>query len=255
MYVPYWTYDSQTETLYQGARGRVYYVTERAQSYNSGYARRETRQVPKVEWTPAQGKVIRFFDDILVGASESLPRTIVDPLEPWDLENLVPYDESYLSGFASENYQIGLNEGFDLAKRKMDNVIFHDIATAIGGDEQRIDRFHTQHSDTTFKHCLLPVWSASYYFNKKTYRFVINGRTGKVQGERPYSLKKIALSIFFVIIVTGGVLLFLQPAGTWDSVNDRIIYAVEEFIFGPPDSNLDEEGFDEGEENAGEKEK
>jgi hypothetical protein len=210
VYIPYWAFDSQTETLYQGARGKVYYVTERADTYQSGRLVRETRQVPKVDWTPVQGRVARFFDDVLVGANKSLPRQILDHLEPWDLDNLVPYNESYLSGFTSEYYQVGLDEGFDLAKRKMDSVIYHDIALDIGGDEQRIDRFHTQHDQTTYKHCLLPVWSAAFRYQQKTYRFVINGRTGKVQGERPYSVWKIVFAVILGLIVVGGVLTYLE---------------------------------------------
>ncbi len=210
VYVPYWTYDSQTETFYQGARGRVHYVTERRQALEGGRLVHETRQVPKVEWTPVQGRVTRLFDDVLVGASKSLPRQILEHLEPWDLENLVPYNESYLSGFASEYYQVDLDEGFDEAKRKMDSMIYYDIALEIGGDEQRIDRFHTQLSHTTYKHCLLPVWSAAFRYQQKTYRFVINGRTGKVQGERPYSYWKIAFAIILGIFAVGGLLAFLE---------------------------------------------
>ena len=128
VYIPYWTFDSHTETLYQGARGKVFYVTERSQNYVGGQLVRETRKVPKVDWTPVQGRVAGFFDDVLVEANKSLPRQILEYLEPWDLENLVPYNESYLSGFTSEYYQVGLDEGFDQAKRKMDGVIYHDIA-------------------------------------------------------------------------------------------------------------------------------
>jgi DNA-directed RNA polymerase subunit RPC12/RpoP len=203
IYIPYWTYDSQTETLYQGARGRVHYVNERVRTYESRRLVGSTRKVPKVEWTPAQGKVIRFFDDVLIEANKSLPRQILERLQPWDLENLVPYNESYLSGFACEFYQVGLDEGFDEAKSKMDNLIYQDMAVDIGGDEQRIDRYHTQHHNTTFKHCLLPVWSAAYCYRKKTYRFLINGRTGKVQGEKPYSKWKIGFAILGVIVLIG----------------------------------------------------
>jgi predicted RNA-binding Zn-ribbon protein involved in translation (DUF1610 family) len=203
IYIPHWTYDSQTETFYQGARGSVHYVTERVQSFKAGRFVRETQRTPKVDWAPVQGRVSRFFDDVLVGANKSLPRQILAHLEPWDLENLVPYDESYLSGFASEYYQVDLDEGFDLAKNKMDDAIYYDIASDIGGDEQRIDRLHTQHHQTTYKHCLLPVWSATFNYEQKTYRFVVNGRTGKVQGERPYSKWKIAMIILGIIAIFG----------------------------------------------------
>jgi hypothetical protein len=213
IYIPYWTFDSQTETYYQGARGKIYYVTENMQAFQKGRLIHETRQVPKIEWSPVQGRVSRLFDDVLVGASRSLPRQILDRLEPWDLENLEAFNENYLSGFASEYYQVELDQGFDLAKRKMDNVIYHDIAFDIGGDEQRIDRFHTQHYQSTFKHCLLPVWSAAFRYQDKAYRFVINGRTGQVQGERPYSYWKIAFAIMFGIVAVGGLLIILERSG------------------------------------------
>jgi len=68
----------------------------------------------------------------------------------------------------------------------------------------------TSHSDTTFKHVLLPVWTAGFSFRKKTYRFVVNGRTGKGRGERPYSKLKIALAGAAVLAAILG---FLAVAG------------------------------------------
>lgn len=214
VYIPYWTFDSATETTYLGARGDVYYVTQEVQvEREDGSIVTEVRQVPQIRWTPVRGRVSRFFDDVLIGASKSLPRQIVDQLEPWDVANLVPYNESYLSGFSSEYYQVNLDQGFDEAKLKMDNVIYQDIAFDIGGDQQRIDQRNTSHSHTTYKHCLLPVWSAAFRYRQKPYRFVINGRTGQVQGERPYSYWKIAFAVIFGLIALGGVLIATQQSG------------------------------------------
>jgi DNA-directed RNA polymerase subunit RPC12/RpoP len=213
VYIPYWTFDSNTETTYLGARGDVYYVSQEVQTVRDGRMYTEIRQVPQISWSPVRGRVARFFDDVLIGASKSLPRQILDQLEPWDVANLVPYDESYLSGFSSEYYQVNLNQGFDEAKHKMDNVIYQDIAIDIGGDHQRIDQFNTSHNSTTYKHCLFPVWSAAFRYQEKAYRFVINGRTGKVQGERPYSYWKIAFAVIFSVIAIAGLLLFLERSG------------------------------------------
>jgi hypothetical protein len=213
VYIPYWTFDSATETTYLGARGDVYYVSQEVQVERDGRIFTEIRQIPQIRWTPARGRVQRFFDDVLIGASKSLPRQIVDQLEPWDVANLVPYDESYLSGFSSEYYQVNLDQGFDEAKRKMDNVIYQDIAFDIGGDQQRIDQRNTTHNHTTYKHCLLPVWSAAFRYQQKAYRFVINGRTGQVQGERPYSYWKIAFAVILGVVVLGVLLIFTQQSG------------------------------------------
>jgi hypothetical protein len=53
----------------------------------------------------------------------------------------------------------------------------------------------------TFKHVLLPVWLAAYKYRGKSYRFVVNGRTGAVQGERPWSAWKIAFAVILGLIV------------------------------------------------------
>ena len=73
-------------------------------------------------------------------------------------------------------------------------------ALDIGGDEQRVTGVQTQVSAVTFKHILLPVWMAAYKYNGQTYRFVVNGRTGRVQGERPYSKWKIAFAVLLGLV-------------------------------------------------------
>lgn len=217
VYLPFWTFDSHTATNYSGERGDVYYVQERVQVVRNNQVVTETQQVPKIRWTPVSGQVQRFFDDVLVGASNSLPRKILDALQPWDLHALIPYDENYLSGFRSEYYQVELADGFDMARQVMDNQIYLDICRDIGGDHQRIHQVITHHSDTTYKHCLLPVWSAAFRYRDKSYRFVINGRTGKVQGERPYSIWKIAFASLGALLLAAGVYYYLEQSGALEN--------------------------------------
>lgn len=202
MYIPYWTYDSDTTTQYSGFRGIHYYRTE---TYVEN-GETKTRQVKETNWIPVSGTVFHFFDDVLVVATPSLPRTQVDKLEPWDLENLTNFDDRFLSGFQTETYQINLKTGFDIAKKMMEPTIRSLIRSDIGGDEQRISSFRTIYDNISFKHLLLPIWISSYRFRKKVYRFLVNGRTGEVQGERPYSFWKIFLFIlacigFIVLLV------------------------------------------------------
>ena len=93
-----------------------------------------------------------------------------------------------------------LDEGFTEARAKMDAMIARDIKFDIGGDRQRIHSMDVDLSDMTFKHILLPVWLAAYKYRGKTYRFVVNGRTGRVQGERPYSAIKITFAVIAGLI-------------------------------------------------------
>lgn len=193
IYVPYWTFDADTKSAYRGERGTVYYETRTVQRDGKMVQQR----VQKVRWRPKSGKVSRWFDDVLVLASKSLPKAYTDGLEPWDLSELEPYQPEYLAGFRAEGYTVKLDEGFQEARVKMDRIIERDVKFDIGGDRQRIHGIQTQVSDVTFKHVLLPVWLAAYKYRGKTYRFVVNGRTGRVQGERPYSATK----IFFAVLV------------------------------------------------------
>jgi len=217
VYIPYWTYDSDTSTSYRGERGDVYYVTQRYTAVVNGRRVRRTRQVPKIRWTRVSGRTGRHFDDVLVGATLTLPRKITDWLQPWDLENLLPYTKEYLSGFSSEVYQVELDEGFNHAQIVMDKTIRGDVARSIGGDRQRIHQLDTEHSATTFKHVLLPIWSAAFQFRDETFRFVVNGRTGKIRGERPYSRMKIALAVAAALSMLGGFIYFANASGAFSS--------------------------------------
>jgi hypothetical protein len=85
----------------------------------------------------------------------------------------------------------------------MAEVIQSSIRQGIGGDEQRIHSAETQYGSITFKHILLPVWLSAYRFRDKTYRILINARTGEVQGERPFSAWKIAGAVLLVLIFVG----------------------------------------------------
>ncbi|MEH7828480.1 primosomal protein N' (replication factor Y) - superfamily II helicase [Gemmobacter denitrificans] len=191
LYVPYWTFDAQTDSRYTGQRGEHYYETRTVTV--DGKQRQE--RVQKTRWYAARGRVRRFFDDVLVLASQSLPRQYTDALAPWDLGQLTPYREDYLAGFTAEGYTVGLEEGWARAQQVMAGVIHQDVRRDIGGDDQRVDSVDTDYSAETFKHILLPIWMAAYKYNGKSYRFVVNGQTGKVQGERPWSAWKIAFAI------------------------------------------------------------
>ncbi len=197
IYVPYWTFDADTKSSYRGERGIVYYETHSVMRNG----RREQVRVAKVRWSPASGRVARFFDDVLVLASRALPKRYTDGLEPWDLSALEPYRPEYLAGFRAEGYQVELGDAYVEARDYMDRMIERDIKFDIGGDQQRIHHVDTTVSDVTFKHILLPVWLAAYKYRGETYRFVVNGRTGRVQGERPWSGWKIAFAVLLGLIV------------------------------------------------------
>lgn len=190
-YLPYWTYDSDTVTRYQGLRGDVYYVSVTKTVIENGRQRQVNVQEPRINWTTASGVVYVSFDDVTIGASKTISRAILDSLEPWHTSKLMPFNEKYLSGFEAEEYTIGLDNGFEFAKAKMSFKIERNVRQDIGGDKQQIHSINTQHNNITYKNVLFPVWTASFQWKNKTYNYAINAQTGKIVGERPYSITKI----------------------------------------------------------------
>lgn len=201
IYQPYWTFDSQSGAVYQGERGTYYQVPQRVVVYVNGRQQVRTQMVTKVRWRSVSGKVQRLFDDVLILASRSLPEKITKRLRSWNLQALKHYDNAYLSGFKSEMYQGGPEQGFAEAYQVMEQVLRNDIVHDIGGDLQRITHMRSWHEDIRFKHILLPIWAAAYKFGGKSYRFIVNGQTGEVQGERPYSIWKIMFAVLGLILI------------------------------------------------------
>ena len=200
VYIPFWTYDAYAASRYTGERGEHYYTTEHYTERDAqGREVQRTRQVRHTRWHPASGTVERWFDDILVPATKSLSPQRLAALEPWDLGELTAYEPAYLSGYKAQRYQVSLAEGFELAKKVAEPVIDSDVRRDIGGDEQRVSNINTNYSAVTFKHLLLPVYVGAYRFQEKVYQVVVNGRTGEVQGERPYSVWKILLLVLAIV--------------------------------------------------------
>jgi len=67
-------------------------------------------------------------------------------------------------------------------------------------------------SNETFKHILLPVYISAYIFNGKHYTFFVNGQTGAVSRQRPYSFWKIFLFVLAIIAVISIILLISENA-------------------------------------------
>lgn len=235
VYSPFWTFDADTQSEYRGQRGDYYYVTVYVTQTVNGQTRRVPQQQRRVRWSNVSGRVARSFDDVLVLAASSLPRRFTDALTPWDLAHLREYDPRFLSGFEAEGYTIALADGHQIARQEMAGVISMDVRRDIGGDQQRITALNTRHSNETFKHILLPIWTAAYKYNGKSYRFVVNGQSGRVQGERPYSIWKIALAVIAAMLVLGAIMLASGGGGTI-RIGDAVQPAPAAIAASAPDS-------------------
>ena len=195
IYIPFWTYDTRTVSNYTCQIGYDYWVTVMRPVVVDGKTQMQPVQERRTRWEPKSGKIVVSFDDLLVNASKQFYHQKMTALEPFYLNELVPYAPQYLSGFGAERYGVSLKEGFEQVKPDIDSEISRAILLEHRGDHIQGLRKQTVYEDLTYKHILLPIWISSYTFNQKVYQFVINGQTGEVQGEYPLSAVKITLVI------------------------------------------------------------
>lgn len=195
LFLPFFTFDAMTFTRYSGMRGDDTTVT-----VGSGEKRRTVR---RTRWSPASGSFHEFFDDVLTCALRETEHALVERLEPWPLEELVPFDPGLLAGLQARTYDVALEEGWSHARSRIDQAIRAMVRGRIGGDRQRVESVRTLTTAATYKHLLLPAWLLAYRFRDRTYQVVVNACTGEVQGERPWSWIKIGLAVAAVAIVAG----------------------------------------------------
>lgn len=200
VYIPFWTFDSYTASSYTAEVGVYHYRTETRTRVVDGKTETYTETVKYTVWHWTNGDYEREFDDILIPASAKHETKLLEKFNDFDLNQLVSYKPEFLSGFIAERYSVSLQDGWTYAKNRINDTLESEIKAEIGGDEIRNLSISTRYSDRTYKHILLPIWTATYSYNGKTYRYMVNGETGSVSGHVPRSALKITL---FALICLG----------------------------------------------------
>ncbi len=192
IYTPFWTYDCHTYSEWTATSGDYYYETESYTTWENGERVSKTRRVRKVRWYPSSGSRKGFYDDQLIVASKGIDYHLMFEIYPFHLDGLVTYKPEYLSGWLAEEYSIGVRQGWYIAKDNVKKDEYKRCGNDVPGDTYRNLNVNTKFSDITYKHILLPIWTASYIYKGKLYHFLINGQTGELHGYKPISWAKVA---------------------------------------------------------------
>ena len=206
MYIPYWVYYVDTVTEYTGRRGDHYYTEEK---YKDDDGSIKTRRVQHTKWQPTAGTYTKNFKDLIISGSTTLGKDAELLRRTWKLDGMVPYNEQTLTGYKSEAYSISLKDAYVEAQKIMEEEIEDGIEKQIGGDEQSIDSKSTEENNIEYKHILAPLWISTFRYNAKSYRFMINGQTGDITGDRPYSSFKITLCVVSILAALALIFLLL----------------------------------------------
>jgi predicted RNA-binding Zn-ribbon protein involved in translation (DUF1610 family) len=213
VYAAYFTYDAEAVTEYTGRRGEEYTV-----EVGEGDNRHtETR----VTWHHASGTVENEFDDLCVLANDGFQRDKVVKLEPWPTAEAQPFSPEFVAGHLCRTYDNDVEACFPEAAGRMESEIDSSIRSDIGGDRQEISHKSTDYRSLQFKHLLLPIWLLTVVYAGKPFQVFINGVTGEVQGQRPWSKVKLGILIAVITIVVVAIIIAFASGSSTEPATPR----------------------------------
>lgn len=180
MYVPFWMYDYKANYDYEGkgTKVRIWTVANMEYTETSIFSVKRNLDIS--------------FQKIPVDASIAMEDGIMDLMEPYSYEALENFQEKYMSGFFGEMYNEDAKKLESRASSKARNDSEMLLNNTISGYSvvTPIRKDLTMNSIQT-NYALLPVWIYTYKYKGETYRFHINGQTGKLIGKAPISTGKV----------------------------------------------------------------
>ncbi|MBP86617.1 MAG: zinc ribbon domain-containing protein [Planctomycetaceae bacterium] len=208
VYLPFWSFSMLAQSRWSARIGEYWYRTETYTTTDSkGNTTTHTRQVRETEWWPLNGKHHHYYAGFLVSGSRGLPQSQAERIKPFNLPALRRYEPYFLAGWLAEEYSIARDQALQLCQQEFYLREQRNVATFLPGDTHSGLQVSSNFSNVNSDLCLLPVYVLSYRYQKKLYRFLVNGQTGKIAGDKPLSWKRIAAMVVGVLIVIGIVVL------------------------------------------------
>ena len=173
-----------------------------------------TRRVRMTEWWDLDGRHHHYYSGYLVSGSRGLAQADAERIKPFHLPALKRYEPYFLAGWLSEEYSIERDQALATCKQEFRSREQQNVAAHLPGDTHRDVRVSTGFSQINSDLILLPIYLLSYRYQEKLYRFMVNGQTGKVAGDKPVSPWRIGLAVGGgLIAAVAAVLLFMLLGG------------------------------------------
>jgi predicted RNA-binding Zn-ribbon protein involved in translation (DUF1610 family) len=220
VYLPFWGFKGLAEVTFQ--------------LQGSGLA------LDTMPMLPSQQTQHLNVSELLIPGSLSIDERTQRQIEPFDLDQAVPFCPEYLAGWPAEVYQVALADATLEARGRMSkearnkadaltpvlnlNIDEYDIGgiPVNFGSRSRQRNRQVTYTPTistirldSFMHYILPMWMGTYRYRGRTYAFAVNGQTGKAGGEAPrggtMGILTIVLGVVIVALV-GFLLVRFWPA-------------------------------------------
>jgi RNA polymerase subunit RPABC4/transcription elongation factor Spt4 len=204
VYLPFWSFSMLAHSNWQATIGEYWYRTETYTVVENGKTVTKTRTVQETEWWDLSGRHHEYHSGYLVSASRGLPQGDAERIKPFHLAGLRRYDSGYLAGWLCEEYSIDRDPAEQICRAEFLRREDQNIRAFLPGDTYRGLSTNTTFSDISDDLILLPVYLLSYRYGDRLFRFMVNGQTGKIDGDKPISWPRVWA---FVGVVLGALAL------------------------------------------------
>ena len=153
------------------------------------------------------------FEDLPVEACKSLADQTSAQLDPFYLNEKVPFETSYLMGFYSNVQDLELRAAKGSAQGKARSMFDAEILRQLHSMRSTKRVTSVPKSELKYtSYAMLPVWFISVEKKGTPYTFLVNGQTGKVVGTVPWNrvLAGIMLATFFIAMAGLATWFFIQ---------------------------------------------
>lgn len=182
IYLPYWSFDCKINVSYSAEYG-----IDDVRESSSGNTK------VKTHWHKYNGHLSFVWDDKLTPATNRHPKELLEQMSDkfGDTNEAVKYNPEYMAGFLAERYSIPLQTAWKGMEKQLNEAIKQEIEETLmsefDADRVSIKQYNYKLSCHSFKYLLLPLWVTSFKQHNKNYNIFINGSTGEVTGDHPFS--------------------------------------------------------------------
>lgn len=213
VYLPLWECRGRAWSHWTAMAGYSYQREESYQETENGETVTKTRTVTETDWRPAEGDHEADYPRELVSASKGLPQDWIQKLGDFDFGYLQSYNPRFLIGREAEEAALDQVTALQAARQQIEEHERQACARLVPGDTHRDLRVNTQVADLAARLLYLPIWLASFQYQGKLYRCVINGQSGQIGGEAPVSKARVALVLVGIAVAILVIFLLFRLLG------------------------------------------
>jgi len=174
LYVPVWLFDTDADAYanYRATRTRVWSDSQYRYTETSHFA-----------VTRAGGI---GFENVPVDGSTKMDDTLMESIEPFDINEAVDFHTAYLAGYLADKYDVDAEASIERANQRIRSSTETAFAATVLGYNTVVpvgSRINLQNGRA--RYALYPVWILNTKWNNQLFTFAINGQTGKIAGNLP----------------------------------------------------------------------